>query len=50
MRTFPGNDIDIDDVAFGADGYLRLFDPDTGEELARLGIGSGVVYPTGDRS
>ena len=45
--TFPGDEVDINDVAFSADsrrlavvgdeGYLRVFDVRTGEELAELG-------------
>jgi WD40 repeat protein len=47
VRIFPGDEIDINDVAFSADsgrlavvgdeGYLRVFDVRTGEELAKLG-------------
>lgn len=45
--TFQGDEVDINDVAFSADskhlavagdeGYLRVFDARTGEELAKLG-------------
>ena len=45
--TFPGDEVDINDVAFspdsrrlavvGDEGYLRVFDVRTGEELAKLG-------------
>ena len=51
VLAFVGHEIDLNDVAFtadgtafattGDDGRLRVWDPETGEELADLGGGDG---------